>query len=89
MLVQTLIGLLDGKKKGNLEYSNQAFERALDLLALTVADPKNKKRLKEILRTREALIDYFIFDNEYKSNDKIWQDYFYQFNYAAAIQKGR
>ena len=77
------------KNRGNLESSQKAFERALELLYLTVEDPKNKKRLKELVRTREALIDYFVYDNEYSTNDKIWQDYFYAFNYAAALQKGK
>lgn len=71
------------------EYSIKAFERALELLDLTIADPKNRKRLKEICRARYMLVDYFIFDNEYQSIDKQWQDYFYQFNYAAALAKGR
>ncbi len=51
------------KKKGNLEYSNAAFYRALELLDLTKKDPKNKKRLKELCRVREALIDHFVYDN--------------------------
>ncbi len=77
------------KKRGNLEYSQNAFERVLELLDFTIEDPKNKKRLREILRVREALIDYFMYSNEYSSTDKSWQDYFYQFNYAAAMQKGK
>jgi len=77
------------KQKGHLDYSRAAFERALDLLCLTVEDPKNRNRLREILRTREALIDHFVFDNEYNTTDQQWQNYFYQFNYAAAVKKGR
>ena len=37
------------KKKNNEDYSRRAFERTLELLDLTIADPKNKKRLKELL----------------------------------------
>ncbi|MGC2310669.1 MAG: hypothetical protein WA432_03550 [Candidatus Babeliaceae bacterium] len=77
------------KKKGNLEYSQKAFERALELLDLTIRDPKNKKRLKEPLRVREALVDYFVYDNQYGSTDELWQKYFYFFNYAAALRRGR
>ena len=47
------------KQKGNLEYSQKAFERALELLDLTIADPKHRKRLKELTRTREVLVDYY------------------------------
>lgn len=75
--------------RGDIESSQQAFERALELIDLTVADPKNKKRLKEVLRAREALVDYFAYNNEYGSTDQLWQNYFYNFNYAAAIQRGR
>jgi hypothetical protein len=79
------------KKRGKLEDSQKAFERALDLLTLTIIDPKNKTqgRLKELTRTREALIDYFVYDNEYQTSDEIWQKYFYSFNYAAALQRGK
>ncbi len=78
------------KKDGNIEYSKKAFERALELLDFTIADPKNKGAcLKEIVRTREAIVDHFVFDNEYNSTDEQWQKYFYDFNYAAALQRGR
>ncbi len=65
--------------------SRMAFERALELLDLTIADPKNKKRLKELLRLRETLADYFVFDNEYSSSKDSWNNYFYAFNYAARL----
>lgn len=71
------------KNKNNLDYSQKAFERALELLDLTIADNKNKNRLKELCRLREILIDYFVFDNQYKSSDQLWQNYFYPFNFAA------
>ena len=69
----------------NLKYSKIAFERALELIDLTINDKKNHKRgrLKELLRAREVLIDYFCFDNIYQSTDKSWQNYFLAFNYAA------
>ncbi len=77
------------KKDGDIKYSKQAFERALELLDLTIADHKNKKRLREIVRAREALVDHFVYDNEYNTTDEQWQKYFYQFNYAAALERGR
>ena len=78
------------KKAGNLEYSQKAFERALELLSLTIIDPKNiSPRLKEIVRAREALIDHFVYDNEYGTTDESWQEYFYCFNYAAALKRGK
>ena len=78
------------KAKNNLDYSQKAFERALELLDLTIADPKNKgARLKELVRVREALVDHFVYDNEYATTDESWQKYFFDFNYAAALQRGR
>ncbi len=70
-------------RQKNPTYSQQAFYRALELLDLTIADKKNFSRLKELLRLRETLADYFAFDNQYKSTDKNWQSYFYAFNFAA------
>jgi hypothetical protein len=75
--------------KKNQDKSRAAFDRAIDLIDLTVKDPKNRNRLREILRVREALIDYYLYDNEYNSTAEQWQRYFYQFNYAAAIARGR
>jgi hypothetical protein len=77
------------RNKGNLVDSRNAFERALELLQFTIADPKNRKRLKELCRAKEALIDYFVYDNEYSSTDEAWQKYFFNFNYMYALQKGR
>lgn len=75
------------KNKDNPEYSRLALERALELIDLTVADQKNRKRLKEILRVREMLADYFSFSNEYQSKDRDWQKYFLAFNFAARINR--
>ena len=71
------------KDKGEVKSSRLALERALELIDLTVEDPKNLKRLEEILRVRECLVDYFAGDNIYGSTDKSWQNYFIAFNYLA------
>ncbi len=73
------------RNKGNDEYSRMAFFRALELLDLTIADPRHRGRLKEICRTREALADKFYFDNTYKSTDESWRKYFLQFTIAARM----
>ncbi|OGZ40467.1 MAG: hypothetical protein A3B04_01515 [Candidatus Portnoybacteria bacterium RIFCSPLOWO2_02_FULL_39_11] len=72
----------------NAQYFQAAFERALELLDLTIDDAKNKKRLRELWRVREVMADYFQFDNIYGSTDKSWQNYFYAFNYAARLAAG-
>ncbi len=65
------------------------MERALELLGLTIADPRHRSRLKEMTRLREALLDFFLGDNEFRSTEKSWRAYFYAFALAAAAQKSR
>jgi len=78
---------INWKNKNNKEYSKMAFERALELFDLTIADPKNIHRLREVTRSREFLVDFFAGDNIYGSSDQSWQKYFYSFNYAARVSK--
>jgi hypothetical protein len=78
------------RNKGELELSQKAFYRALELINLTFLDFKHPPhRRKEIGRVKEALVDYFMYDNEYGSSDELWQNYFYAFNYHAALKRGR
>ncbi len=74
---------LNWQEKGKKDFSLKAFYRALELLDLTIADPKNKHRLKEVCRTREVLVDYFFGDNKYKGTAESFRKYFLAFNYAA------
>jgi hypothetical protein len=71
------------KNKGRPDISQRAFERALELLDMTVSDRKNRSRLRELLRVREALADCYVFNNSYRSSDESWQRYFYPFQFAA------
>jgi len=73
--------------KRNSEYSRLAFLRALELLNLTIADPRHRHRLKELTRLREALLDFFPGDNAFSSTGKSWRSYFYGFAYAAALRR--
>lgn len=75
------------KEKGRPDYSQRAFERAIELLDLTISDLKNRRRLRELLRVREALADHFAFDNSYQSSDESWQRYFYPFQFAARANR--
>jgi hypothetical protein len=74
---------INWKNKGNSENSQKAFVRALELIDFTVEDKKNLNRLKEIMRTREALADFFVGENQFRSTDDLWQKYFMHFAYAA------
>ncbi|MCK4326601.1 hypothetical protein KAW55_07595 [bacterium] len=77
---------LKWKNKNNSKYFMLAFERALELIDLTASDKKNIKRLKELMRVREMLVDYFLYDNVYHSTDRQWQNYFYYFNYSSRMK---
>src|SRR4030066_903232 len=71
----------------NTQYSQLAFERALELLDLTICGEKKPSRLKELSRLREVLADYFCGDNTYQSSEQNWRGYFYAFNHAAALRR--
>lgn len=71
------------RKKNNMQMSGNAFFRALELIDFSIDDKKNKRSLKEILRMRELLVDYFMGENIYHSTDEAWEKYFYCFNLAA------
>jgi hypothetical protein len=78
---------LNWKARGSGDHTTRAFERALELLDLTIADPKHLRRLKELTRVREVLADYFCADNRYGSSDVLWRNYFRPF--AVAARAGR
>ncbi len=69
-------------QKRNQEYSQKAFERALELLDLTLSSAKSYPRLRELARVREVLVDYFFGNNEYQSNEQMWRSYFFAFTMA-------
>lgn len=72
-------------KKKDKRYAQTAFYRALELLLLTKADPKNKYRLAEVCRLNEMLVDWYLGNPKYVSKDADWEKYFYSFNYAARV----
>ena len=74
---------INWRNKKDEEYSRMAFERALELIDLTMADEKNLKRLREIARIRELFADYFACGNQYSFSEKSWKNYFYAFAFAA------
>ena len=74
---------LNWKAKDNEIYCRQAFERALELLDLTLDDSRNIARLKEVARVREAIVDFFAGSNQFVSTEKSWKKYFSHFTYAA------
>jgi len=79
-----VIRAMNWKRKGNQGYSQRAFERALELLSLTIDDPANKTktRLKELTRLYEVLVDYFAGNNLYSFQEEPMERYFLAFTYA-------
>jgi len=74
---------LKWRAKQNTTYSQKAFERALELIDLTLDNSKSFSRLKELARLREAIVDYFSGTNEFSSTEALWRKYFANFTYAA------
>lgn len=74
---------LTWQAKQNDAYKHKAFERALELIDLTLENGNSRSRLKELARVREAVVDYFWGTNQFKSSEASWRKYFSQFAYAA------
>lgn len=69
-----------GRDEGLAE---RAFHRALELLDLTLADPRWRGRLKEIARARELLCDAALGGGQYDTTLEDMDRYFLQFAVAA------
>ncbi len=74
---------LNWRAKNNPAYSQRAFERALELIDLTLGSVSSPSRLRELARVREAMADFFVGPNQYGSTDALWRKYFSCFTYAA------
>ena len=74
---------LNWRVKKNTDYSQKAFERALELIDLTLDNGGNYSHLKEIARMREAIVDYFFGLNLFVSSESSWRKYFLPFVYAS------
>lgn len=64
---------------------NAAFDRALELIDLTLADPRWHRGYKEIARVREVLCDIYFGDNQYQTTLEAIDAYFFRF---ACIGRG-
>jgi len=74
---------LNWRRKKNTDYAQKAFERALELIDMTLDCDKNYAHLKEIARMREAIVDFFSGVNQFNSSEHSWRSYFLQFTYAS------
>ena len=78
---------LKWREKQNPEYSRKAFERALELIDLTLDSVTGMARFKELGRMREAVVDFFAGSNQFKSTETSWRRYFLPFAYAARLHR--
>ena len=70
----------------NPEIAERAMARALELIDLTLDDPRHRSsvvRLREICRAREVLLDFLVGPNQYGSTEVTLQRYFDAFAVAA------
>ncbi len=70
------------KEKGKPEMMRKAFERGLELLDFTIA-LSHGPRLRELLRAREVLCDFFVGENIYGSTAEQMKRYYDAFALAS------
>ena len=72
------------KQKGNAKYFEGAFARMLELLDLTIADPRwQNHRLKELCRLRELICDELMNEVRKYPDPRDFKNYFYFYAYTA------
>ena len=74
---------LRARSGGNAARERSALHRFLELIDLTIADPRLRGRRKEICRAREVVCDFFVGDNLYGSTPESLDRYFLAFAKAA------
>lgn len=72
------------------DHARAALDRALELIDLTLDDPKHRAsppRLRELCRAREVVLDFLVGFNEYGSSEESLRRYFDAFAVAAARRR--
>lgn len=70
------------REKQKEEMMLKAFERGLELLDLTIAQ-SHGPRLRELLRAREVMCDFFVGGNSYQSSAEQMKRYYDVFAFAS------
>jgi hypothetical protein len=81
------VGRAQRWRNDNPERSERAFVRALELLDLTIGDPRWRGRRKELTRLRELLCDAKFGGTQYGSDLASFEKYFLAF--AVYARRGR
>lgn len=58
-------------EKEDFEEAKYCYERAIELIYLTVQTIEEKRRLREILRLKEAILSFYIKNPTLKENDNL------------------
>jgi len=74
---------LRARDQGHPDRERSALKRFLDLIDMTIADPRLRGRRKEICRVREIVCDYFVGENIYRSTPESLDRYFMPYAKAA------
>ena len=78
-----------GKKADKKKYQD-SIDRALELMDLTLQDPRwRNERLRELHRVREMITDAISGGKEYGSTLEDLDRYFFAFAFAARLEWGR
>lgn len=78
---------LRARAQGHTDRERSALARFLDLIDMTLADPRLQGRRKEICRVREIVCDYFVGENLYRSTAESLDRYFLP--YARVARRNR
>jgi hypothetical protein len=74
---------LKWQEKGKPELCLRSADLALALLGLTIDDPENQDRVRELTQVRELLADYFFGENLCRTSPDLWRGWFDVFARAA------
>jgi hypothetical protein len=76
--------VISWRRRSRPESAERAFYRMLELLDLTIGDPRWRgPKLKELCRAREFICDLLVGDNTYNVTAEYFSEYFLQFAIAA------
>jgi hypothetical protein len=74
---------LKARENVNAARERSALERVLELMDLTMANPRLKGRRNELCRVRELVCDYFVGENSFRSTPESLDRYFLPYAMAA------
>ena len=74
---------LRAREQGLADRERSALNRFLDLMDMTIADPRLRGRRKELCRVREIVCDYFVGENTVRSTPESLNRYFMPYAQAA------